>query len=181
MQFLPYPLTLVRDAGFKVFSDFNFVVLRARGSRPGMGDDTLYTARYNLDEGYWKILAFQAETQPGQRYIERPNNPDGVACIVPGQYRGAYRLGTHKGRPAFRQAGPITVYRDNDRDQVLELDPVTAQSGIFYTNVHDVAPWSALEGCIGIAPPAMPKLLAEFQEARNQGHGETFTLTLLQL
>lgn len=44
-------------------------------------------------------------------------HPDGVACVVPGQHRGAWALGNHKeGRPgahpAFVQHGAIPVYRD---------------------------------------------------------------------
>jgi len=46
----------------------------------------------------------------------------GTAILVPGQYRGAYALGYHFGKPALQQVGNLKLFRDNDLDEQLDLN-----------------------------------------------------------
>lgn len=90
-------------------------------------------------------------TDPGLYYLRNPMRKAGTAIVVPGQYRGLWKLGRHKGDPAFVQVGPVTVWRDADRDWVLGTAGPT-ETGLFGINGHKagedskvVERWSA--GC----------------------------------
>ena len=75
----------------------------------------------------------------------------GVARLVPGQYRGAYGLGLHRGQyQALRQVRKVKVFRDGNRD--LKFDESKVDEGLFGINIHKagensvwVENWS--EGC----------------------------------
>jgi hypothetical protein len=76
-------------------------------------------------------------TDPGSFYLRQPMNRGGTAIVVPDQYRGLWTLGLHHGKdPAFVQVGPVAVYRDGDRDEVLDMDPKTIVRGLFGINGH---------------------------------------------
>lgn len=80
-----------------------------------------------------------ATTEPGRFYTEHPMNPLGAARIAFGQYK-AWRVGIHKaGTPtaheALVQAGPITVYRDLNKDGQRTGDKTDVGSG-FHVDQH---------------------------------------------
>lgn len=113
----------------------NLIGQRSSERRAGALDDLLSVVW--LERGRWCELAWPCSLDPGRFYLARPINPRGTAILAPGQYRDAYALGTHRGRPALVQVGPVTVRRDGDRDELLE--PGVAESGLFGINVHDDA------------------------------------------
>jgi len=62
--------------------------------------------------------------------------------------------------PLFKICKPVKVYRDNDKDEILDMTPDTIQAGLFGINIHRasvdhrpnrVGRWSA--GCQGLADP----------------------------
>lgn len=79
-----------------------------------------------------------ATTDPGLYYLKNPINDKGCAAVVPGQYHNSHTLGKHRGEyPAFVQYGPIAVYRDNNRDAVIDADPSSIERGAgFGINIH---------------------------------------------
>lgn len=87
-------------------------------------------------------------TDPGSPVLAKPRE-GGTAILKPGKYK--YQLGMHQGKyPAFVQAEPVTVYRDANRDNIL--DYVSEETGWFGINIHKAGPnsvqvdnWS--EGC----------------------------------
>ena len=106
--------------------------------------------------------------------------------MVPGQYRGAYALGTHKTYEAIVQVKPIKVWRDNNKDAVLDWAGLTS-SGLYGINIHrastnstsrNVDRWSA--GCQVLSNPHdFAELLAIVR--RSCSHfGDHFTYTLLE-
>ena len=105
--------------------------------------------------------------------------------MAPGQYRGAYKRGLHKGTEALRQVKKVNFYRDNDRDTELDLDPSTLRNEIAYLNIHRggrsdrVGRWSA--GCQVMHPKDMDELLklCDKQEQANGRGFDTFTYTLI--
>lgn len=181
---LPYPLTLVAARGLTVFPgmtaarDVNLVAVRHGRSTPSAGDDLLYACWRELAGGSWTVRAWRCETEPGPGYLAKPMNPRGTAIIAPGQYKRSHAAGLHKGRPALVQVAPVTVYRDADRDQLIELDPKTLDTGIHAVNIHDVASWGDLAGCIGLAPASMRELLDVYAMTA-AAHGPGLTLTLV--
>lgn len=82
----------------------------------------------------WEVRLFKFNTNPGIFWLKTPQNPDGTAIIYPGQYRSTHKIDIHrKGSSSAHQAlchrkGIIKVIRDNNKDEVLDLD------GRVYTN-----------------------------------------------
>lgn len=105
-------------------------------------------------DGKWHLRLWPGTTDPGGYYLRRPAHSGGTAILVPGQYRGVWQLGMHKGQyeALFQSGAEVKVYRDADRDQVLDLSKATIDEGWFGINQHrsglrskNVDKWSA--GC----------------------------------
>ena len=103
----------------------------------------------------WNFKRFKATTDPGLTYLRDPINEQGTAILKEGQYRGAYKLGLHRKKyTALVQAAPVTVMRDFNQDDRLDLYSGVEQTGFFGINIHRSSPtgestlvnkWSA--GC----------------------------------
>lgn len=159
----------------------------------GIRTDDLNANRFNdvvgvmyLADGQWNCFLFPATTDPGTYWRENPMNVAGTAILKPGQYRGAYMVGEHKGYPALQQKSPMKVYRDADRDNLLEMDESTVQEGMFGINIHrsssshastQVDKWSA--GCQVLQDPVQFEFLVALAEKARGIHRNSFTYTLL--
>jgi len=146
--------------GYKFFENdtkdlnLNIIGVRSKDMTPNTFNDLMCLLwKY---KGVWNVKVYNATTDPGTYYLEKPMNVKGTAIMCPGQYSGVYILGKHTGYPALQQVKPIKVYRDNDKDNVFDLDPKTLESGVNATNIHhaganstQVNNWSA--GCMVIA------------------------------
>lgn len=157
----PVSLTVVqalyRKRGFAFFEPgaFNlnlFGVRRASGVN--LFNDLLGCAYRPAVDAPLTVELWPGTTDPGSFYLRQPGNTSGKTAIVaPGQYRGLWTLGKHRGKdPAFVQVGEVAVFRDGDRDLVLDMDPSTIVRGVFGINGHhagvdsaQVDNWSA--GC----------------------------------
>ena len=135
--------TRLRDAcqrqGYPFFDagDFNLNIigLRTNDNRGELFNDWLFVAfRQNDHE---QLLAFQITTDPGTYWLEHPMNVKGTAIVKPGHYPKLWSLGRHKNQyPALVQTGQITVYRDNDKNDTLDMTPGTEQKGHYGINLH---------------------------------------------
>lgn len=159
---MPALLREVARLGHAVFDggdlDLNLVGQRSASRRAGELDDLLsVVCRRN---GAWVEHAWPCSLDPGRRYLRDPINPRGAAIIAPGQYRRAYELGLHRGRPALVQVGPVTVRRDGDLDETLE--PGVAETGLFGVNIHDDAGVGAeaSAGCTVLGRDHLAELLS---------------------
>ena len=140
----------------------------------------------NLEGAESDFYAFPATTDPGIYWRQNPENVDGVAIVVPGQYPGLWALGKHKGYDALVQVGPIDVWRDNDRNNQLTTSKV--DHGLFGINLHhasalhrssQVDKWSA--GCQVIANPNDFDIVVKLAHEQVQKTPErTFGYTLLE-
>jgi peptidoglycan hydrolase-like protein with peptidoglycan-binding domain len=84
------------------------------------------------------IGTWEATTEPGSRYTERPMNPGGAARIKFGQYK-AWQVDIHYGggsepHEALVQVAPITVHRDLNQDYQRTGDKM--ETGNFDINQH---------------------------------------------
>jgi len=192
MTYLPPVLRIVNGLGYAVFAggrdfDLNIIGIRRNVShrKPDMYSDDLFV--YWQEGGSWRCFNAAMTTTPGEYYLVHPMRPSqGCAIMSPGQYRGAYIRGLHKGKPGLLQRGAkVRYYRDNDRDKMLDLDPNTIQSGFAGLNIHRggtsdrVGRWSA--GCQVMHPKDMDELLklCDKQEQVNGRGFDTFTYTLI--
>ncbi len=106
-----------------------------------------------IDDGIPRIVDnWDATTEPGTYYTDYPINVKGAARIQFEQFK-AWRVGPHRNQPlALRQAKPITVHRDRNRDGFRTNDSL--DTGLFGINQHhannaprhDIGRWSA--GCL---------------------------------
>ena len=135
-----------------------------------------------LIKDIWEIT-----TDPGIKSLKSFSNTKGCAILVPGQYRGAYQIGLHQGKyEALVQRKPVKVFRDGNKDDILDFCPKTIDEGLFGINIHRSNPntestivdgWSA--GC------QVYKKADNFNEFMKVCHkakdiyGNSFTYTLI--
>jgi hypothetical protein len=164
--------------------DLNIVGLRTSDTRSNLFNDWIMVF-YRTYAGTYTFMQIPCTTDPGLFYRNNPENINGTAILKPGQYRGAYKLGKHKGYDALQQKNPMVVYRDNDHDNFLDTNrPV--QRGVFGINIHRANPdrtsvlvdkWSA--GCQVIADPTSYTWLIDICKKAVKTQGNSFTYTLL--
>ena len=188
---MPEILSRVSSSGYKIFKDglenLNIIAVRAKTRVLDVYDDSLFVvfkrAFGAFNRVVWVEIRLPCSVDPGFYYTDRPMRSDGAAHICPGQYRGAYSIGIHKGNTALVQVGPVSVRRDTDRDGVAES---VVSTGIFGINIHDsgrsmpasVGRWSA--GCIAVrSQPAFEELI-KIAKSSVPLHGDRFTLTVLE-
>ncbi len=183
-------ISVMKSKGYRVFEnpsghDLNLVGIRTSSSRANAFDDWL--TLFYLFDGVWNMFAFPSTTDPGTYYRENPLNVKGTAIMKPGQYRRAFKVGRHKGYKAMQQVGPITVYRDNDKDVELDTTGTEEDSGMHAVNIHRasrirastrVDKWSA--GCQVMQDPDHFDFYMTLCDRGAQKFGNLFTYTLLE-
>jgi hypothetical protein len=169
--------------------NLNLIGLRAASDQANLFDDT-FVAAYKDRNSVWVVERWSFTSDPGRPHLENPMRTAGCAIMVPGQYRGVYVIGAHKGNPALRQDGDVKVWRDNDKNHVLQrggkIYVADKTSGI---NIHragvdspKVELWSA--GCQVFkrqADHAAMMALAAKQVAEWGETGKRFSYTLIDV
>ena len=167
--------------------DVNIVGVRnsATGKKvTNIFDDTM-TISYKNKNGEWLFFEWSNTTDPGKKGVMEYHNKNGVARLVPGQYRGVWAIDKHQGKydALCQRRGNVKVFRDADRN--LEYDESKTDVGMFGINIHKagqdstwVENWS--EGC------QVFKRVKDFNEfmsiCKNAAkiHGNSFTYTLIE-
>lgn len=130
---------------------------------------------------------WECTTDPGIKSLKSFSNSKGCAILMPSQYRGAYQIGLHQGKyEALVQRKPVKVFRDGNKDDILDFCSKTIDEGMFGINIHRSNPntesnivdgWSA--GCV------VYKKVDNFNEFMKICHkakdiyGNSFTFTLI--
>ena len=184
-----YIIRVMEKKGYKVFKnpsgyDLNIVGIRTADTLANRFND--WICLFYLLDGHWNFFAFPGTTDPGTFYREKPLNIKGTAILKPGQYRGMWKIGEHKGQKAFVQAKVCTVYRDANRDNILDTEGMEEDTGYFGINGHrsnsekaslQVDNWSA--GCQVWQDPFHHAFAVSLGEAAKKKFGNSFTYTLL--
>jgi hypothetical protein len=190
---LPPILKRVKELGHKVFDgghafNLNIVGIRANETRAGSFDDMITVTYRHTKNGPWFTEYFTATTDPSAYWLHNPMAFEGTAILAEGQYLGAFELGKHRGQyEALTQAKPVTVHRDNTRDDVLDFTKELAH-GIFGINIHkagerstQVGKWSA--GCQVMANARDFQQFMDLAHAQIDSHpswAARFTYTLIK-
>ena len=90
-------------------------------------------------DGKWNLRNYRITTLPGSYYMRvRLLNHEGCAILVPGQYRGVYSIGLHRGKylALCQRNGAVRVYRDGDRDKEFDMEPDKMRKGWYGINIH---------------------------------------------
>lgn len=179
-------LAAMERCQYRVFSgelNLNLIGIRHKNTKENTFNDVMCVLYQVGDK--WQFKQFKSTTDPGTYYRKAPINVDGTAIIAAMQHRSLWTFGYHQGKyPALVQNMPVTVHRDNDSDD--ELDMAVTQTGYFGINCHrananhqskQVDRWSA--GCQVLADPDdFDQLMTLCRESAKQW-GNTFTYTLL--
>jgi len=168
--------------------NLNIIGVRTTGREANKFDDWLHVV-FKDDAGCWIDHCFRITTDAGNYWLHNPMKVSGTAILVAGQYRGAYKLGKHRGKyTALVQRGAaVKIYRDNNRDSILDHDPDSIREGWFGINIHRANPsrestrvekYSA--GCQVFADPEEFDIFIALCEKSATIYGDTFTYTLLE-
>jgi len=119
---------------------------RSKQTKANEFDDCLFLI-YRDDDKDWIVHSYQITTDIGIRYLKTPINEDGAAILVPGQYRGVYSVARHRGKyeALCQKNGKVKVWRDDDRDKILDMDDSTIQEGYYGINIHRAAATGEME------------------------------------
>lgn len=129
---------------------------------------------------------FDITTEPGKFYMNNPINNKGTGILVPGQYKGCWEIGLHQGKyKALVQRKNVKVYRDNNKNDIYDINPETIDEGVFGVNIHkagnnsvQVDKWSA--ACQVFANNTDFNHFIKLCTAQiDNKNGKTFTYTLL--
>jgi hypothetical protein len=177
----------IKDYKFFESGDYNLNIIGIRNSDTGSKVtnvfDDLLTVSYKIGD-VWHFKKWAATTDPGTKGVKEFHNAQGVARLVPGQYRGSHAIGLHQGKyEALKQAKPVKVYRDANKDMTYDTKLIT--EGIYGINIHKagadstyVENWS--EGCQVFKKSAdFDEFMALVKKAATL-HGNSFTYTLLE-
>ena len=195
---LPPILRRCVDLGYAIFTDYNYdlnlIACRSPSRVSGLFDDVFHVV-YRMGDRYIQE-SYPCTTDAGLYWMQNPSRVEGTAILVAGQYRGVYKLDMHAGRylALCQRNGAVSVYRDNNRDDILDHDPNTIQLGTnFGINIHRASAHSTAEsgltenvgrysaGCIVIQDSGdFDRLIALAKKQRDTLGYDTFSLTLLE-
>ena len=184
----------VESKGYKWFEsgNYNLNIVGVRNSEThgkvtNKFDDCI-TVSYNID-GEEKFHCFSATTDPGSHWEKNLLNKDGVAILVPNQYRSSHEIRKHQGKyEALCQKKPVKVYRDNNKDSKYDMLEENIHEGIFGINIHkagsringstQIDKWSA--GCQVFSKESDFNQLMELAYKAKNLYGNSFTYTLIE-
>ena len=182
---------LFKKKGYAFFTkgayNLNIIGVRSAGRQITNNFDDVLVLVFKTPSDSWSRQVYQITTDPGRYYMLNPANNKGTAILVPGQYRGAYKIDLHRGKykALCQRNKPVKVWRDNNKDDVYDWNPATLDEGMFGINIHKagklsqrVNTWSA--GCQVFANEIDFKSFMSYCNKQvAQGLGNCFTYTLL--
>jgi len=180
----------MEDRGYPVFRNaskkfnLNIVGIRTKDNTSNKFNDELVVF-WPIGAGIFDSLRLDITTDPGLYYREHPINVNGTAILKEGFHRQIWQLGLHQGKkPALVQRGLATVYRDNNKDEVLDMVDGTEQQGYFGINLHragkdssQVDRWSA--GCQVVGNEKEFEAFLSLVDLASTNWGNKFSYTLL--
>lgn len=184
--------TIIRNKGYAFFSNGNYN-LNIIGVRKNNNNkitnkyDDILCVMYKDHTGWIKKL-YKITTEPGTYYMQKElGNPKGTAILVPGQYRGCWKIGKHNGQyNALVQQKPVKVYRDGNKDDIYDMYSQVIHEGLFGINIHrsnqgftraTVDMYSA--GCQVFCNPKDFNEFMALCEKQRKNYGNNFTYTLI--
>ena len=188
---------IMKKKGYSFFDkgifNVNIVGIRSKQTISNNFDDTMLLI-YKNKKNKWEVMSSVITTDPGEKYLVNPINEKGAAILVPGQYRGVYRIDIHArnnkrfSHEALCQRGAkLKVWRDGNKDKVLDHDPESIDEGWFGVNIHRskssgeadyVGAYSA--GCQVFKNSTDFKLFLDVVKRGAEKYGNSFSYTLLE-
>jgi len=181
----PDVIQVLKKKGYEVYTDgqINTIGVRSKNPISNSFDDEMHLIW--VQNNLWQHHKYRCTTDPGTYCLEHPEvygRAAGTAILVPGQYR-AYKWDMHRGKyeTLCQRAAPIRVWRDGNKDNILDWGHDEGVEGWYGVNLHHagenstrVDKWSA--GCQVFAR------LNDWKEAVSiwkASKAEVFTYTLI--
>ena len=139
--------TAVKSKGYAWFEkrDYNLNIVGIRNSATGTEVTNKFDDKITLSfkcDGQWEFYIYDCTTDPGRYLVENIMRKEGVAVLKEGQYRGSHIIRLHQGRyEALGQQRKVKVYRDNNRDDIYNLNTESIDEGLFGINIHRATKW----------------------------------------
>lgn len=134
----------LRSRDFIVYEEpykLNIVGVRNYNTNPNNFDDSMYVF-YKDEDNNWKGKKYIITTDPSTKYLLKGGigtfeGKKSTAILPSGQYIDAFRIGKHRSSyDALVQNKPICVYRDYNRNEILDFNIEDKDCGIFGINIH---------------------------------------------
>jgi hypothetical protein len=169
--------TIFKEKAGVLAPNLNIVGLRAKPGTPNKFDDLICFLWQ--ERGAWHLESWAATTDPGTYWLQNPMRTDGTAILIPGQYRGCWQMGLHKGQyPALVQAKPdsFAVWRGKEGSAIYrDAGGINLHhAGEASTNVDK---WSA--GCQVFARTADYARAMDLIQQSAAAFGPKFSYTLM--
>lgn len=180
------------EKGYKFFDGVNNVNLFGIRSEEMLVDEFNDVLGIAYQDYYERpiVLMWPGTTKPGLYWLKKKlGNVDGTAILIPGQYRGVWKIGTHGGTAAqyeaLRQVGTnFKVWRDDDKDGHLDMhgkewDNVTGlnfHTTSFLNDKEVVGAYSA--GCQVVQDDKDFLMAMALLKRSSEIYGNSFTYTL---
>jgi hypothetical protein len=130
----------LQDLNYAVYSkpnELNIIGVRTNNVNANSFDDLLYVFWKN-DNGSFEGKKYPLTTDPGTYWLKNPMVVAGTAILKAGQYINAYQVGKHRGKyDALTQKGNVTVFRDYDRNAILDYNNGNEATGLYGINIHN--------------------------------------------
>jgi|LakMenEpi03Aug12_release.lakeMendotaPanAssembly.Ray.scaffolds.fasta_scaffold348899_2 hypothetical protein len=182
---------IMKKKGYAFFENgqynLNIIGVRSKKREAGSFEDFI-CCLFKDSNDKWISHYWAATTDAGTYWLKNPMSKKGTAILVPNQYKGVYKLGLHQGKyKALVQNKPMKVYRDNNKNFILDMDSSKIEEGIFGINIHRSNPkgesalnekWSA--GCQVFSSSASYLTFIGLCEKAASIYGNSFTYTLLE-
>lgn len=185
----PAILDYLEHLGHVVFEDgqynVNIIGVRSSEHQANRFDDVIYCV-YKDEKDEWVEKSWPCTTEPGKYWLENPTNVNGTAVLVPGQYRGVWKIDRHQGKydALCQRNGPVKTYRDSNKDDIIDCDVESITEGYYGINIHkagkastQIDRWSA--GCQVFANTSdFAEFMGICYKAR-EAWGNSFSYTLI--
>lgn len=187
--------TSVKSKGYVWFSDnankgYDINIVGVRNCALGIYNkvtnvfDDCLTITYKDEKGVEQFYCWKATTDPGKKGVEKFSNKNGVARLIPGQYRKTYTIDLHGGKYSAlcQRLAKVKVWRDSDKNSTYSED--VTDEGMFGINIHKagmdstwVDNWS--HGCQVFKRVKDFDVFMSICRKASKIHGNHFSYTLL--
>ena len=141
-----YVKQVLESKGYAFFTNgvynLNIIGIRNPNLVANSFDDTMVVI-YKIG-GEWITKVYAITTDAGTYWLKNPMSNKGTAILVPNQYRGVYSIDLHNNKylALCQRNGKVEVYRDNDKDLILDMDSAKIEKGMFGINIHRSNPFN---------------------------------------
>ncbi len=144
----------LRAKNYQVYTQpnrLNIIGVRNPLSNATKFDDYIYVI-YKNDNNNWVGYRYNATTDPSSKYLQKggyDSSTQGTAILPEGQYVDKYSIRLHANKykaVAQKYGEDICVYRDYNRDNILNFDVSTKTCGSYGINIHRAKPDGADDG-----------------------------------